>query len=565
MDPNDNAKKPKLETLSARGERLQHPSQRKSSSSMEPYCDHQREEMDTLSESLNNPEDWVREKTHDGRPTWRHVHTLELSWGKPLCWRGLEREPENMWTRKVRDDGFTQFIHKTTGEIVLPRRSTVLRSEKRQKDVFRSEGEDSVVDDSETALGRKVFHVNKEDLERRQGHLGSTRSVFDREKYNREFKFVENDDGSGKIVLDHVPTKGYQHRHRNKEDSRDNGEVAFIPKKFVGIYKNNPHLHQVFANGREFINKNRPFVESDRVIPRDFNPRSTYSRRQGEVKTVEHWGQRKLLLSEIEFLTKYGSGAKKVVYAGAAPGNHIKFLSEIMFPDLKWFLVDPAPFECEGTEKIKLRQDFFTDELATELSQEENILFICDIRSMDSDSTRTRQESRVAIDMEWQEKWVRIMKPVASMLKFRLPYSIPDDVEGTVSSLYLDGDLHLPVFGGRTTTECRLFVTNPESTRSYSHKFYEEYMFHHNTTTRTAMYCHSYDIAGIDHCFDCCSELFILEEYVKNICGLEGEALQDEVESLSCTFSSECSHSERTLVTINDYEHYIVPQRYFSM
>jgi hypothetical protein len=48
----------------------------------------------------------------------------------------------------------------------------------------------------------------------------------------------------------------------------------------------------------------------------DNSPRTKYQRRQGEAKTVDHWGQRKLLLSEIEFLTMYGDAEYTVVYAG---------------------------------------------------------------------------------------------------------------------------------------------------------------------------------------------------------------------------------------------------------
>ncbi len=39
-----------------------------------------------------------------------------------------------------------------------------------------------------------------------------------------------------------------------------------------------------------------------------------------------HWGQLKLLLSEIEFLTPYYECNYLVVYAGAAPGVHVPIL-----------------------------------------------------------------------------------------------------------------------------------------------------------------------------------------------------------------------------------------------
>ena len=54
----------------------------------------------------------------------------------------------------------------------------------------------------------------------------------------------------------------------------------------------------------------------------------------------------------------------------------------------------------------------------------------------------------------------------AAMLKFRLPYA-PDPSSAhaqtsvPTTTEYLDGDLYLPVWGGRTTTETRLIVTDP--------------------------------------------------------------------------------------------------------
>ena len=50
-----------------------------------------------------------------------------------------------------------------------------------------------------------------------------------------------------------------------------------------------------------------------------------------------HWGQRKLLLSEIDFLTDFIDLSKNkqkilIIYAGAADGKHISLLSK-MFPN----------------------------------------------------------------------------------------------------------------------------------------------------------------------------------------------------------------------------------------
>lgn len=66
--------------------------------------------------------------------------------------------------------------------------------------------------------------------------------------------------------------------------------------------------------------------------------------------SVLHWGQLKLLLGEIQFLTPYLHVPNLcVVYVGSAPGHHIKVLVDIMPPTWTWELYDDRPCEvfCE--------------------------------------------------------------------------------------------------------------------------------------------------------------------------------------------------------------------------
>lgn len=53
-----------------------------------------------------------------------------------------------------------------------------------------------------------------------------------------------------------------------------------------------------------------------------------------------HFGQRKLLLNEIQFLTYAGEGPHIVVYVGAAPCEHLTVIQK-MFPGNKYLLIDP--------------------------------------------------------------------------------------------------------------------------------------------------------------------------------------------------------------------------------
>jgi fibrillarin-like rRNA methylase len=68
------------------------------------------------------------------------------------------------------------------------------------------------------------------------------------------------------------------------------------------------------------------------------------------------------MMSEVEFLMLYAEEGTTVVYAGAAPGTHISFLSR-MFPEVSFVLIDPAEFSVCPTDRIILRNEFMTDDV----------------------------------------------------------------------------------------------------------------------------------------------------------------------------------------------------------
>ena len=95
----------------------------------------------------------------------------------------------------------------------------------------------------------------------------------------------------------------------------------------------NPHILQVCQPGTCYVSHTD--VQFERKLHKN-TPQSKYRRRRKEIKTVIHWGQMKLLLCEIEFLTRYSTNAKTVLYVGAAPGTHIVYLMQL-FPHLNLF------------------------------------------------------------------------------------------------------------------------------------------------------------------------------------------------------------------------------------
>lgn len=248
---------------------------------------------------------------------------------------------------------------------------------------------------------------------------------------------------------------------------------------------------------------------------------------------MAHWGQRKLLLAEIEFLSLFACPGATVLYAGAAPGNHISILLQL-FPDIRRFeLVDPNGFALDPDPRIRFRQEPFTDQMASEYAGVENLLFISDVRTADyTVQTPDEVEDSVWRDMADQRRWHRILRPRKSLLKFRLPWPAGS------RAVYLDGLVLLPVFGPKTTTECRLVPTGGDAL--WDCTAHTEQLFFFNTRRRPALYPHGYDFAlatgpalaaaphsasppplpsvfsldGLDHCFDCTSEVCIWMRYL---------------------------------------------------
>ncbi|XQJ31271.1 Poly A polymerase regulatory subunit, putative [Leishmania guyanensis] len=104
------------------------------------------------------------------------------------------------------------------------------------------------------------------------------------------------------------------------------------------------------------------------LLDDDF-PAEPYRSRNKDIKSAIHWGQRKLLLSEIQLLCMYcrPGVSYHIVYAGAAPGTHLAFLDEMFACRHTWELIDPGQFDravLEPRANFWLRNEFFTNATA---------------------------------------------------------------------------------------------------------------------------------------------------------------------------------------------------------
>jgi hypothetical protein len=249
----------------------------------------------------------------------------------------------------------------------------------------------------------------------------------------------------------------------------DKSKIDLLIKK---ISKNYPYYDEFKKLFLQDISK----VNNVLVTIDDIKERLKYDLKN-PISRGNHIGQRKLLLSEVQFLTNMYSCNNKVkycIYAGSAPGNKTYFLSRL-FPDIKFILIDPNKFNLflidekkyhreqphndivhiyneypskvnlfmnkkyrDMTEKDKtdvigfikksdykifIIEDFMDDKYAELFKQLGETVFISDIRSNTSGSDN---ESPLDIDIYWNTSmmynWINILKPELSMLKIRLPF-----------------------------------------------------------------------------------------------------------------------------------------------
>jgi hypothetical protein len=260
-----------------------------------------------------------------------------------------------------------------------------------------------------------------------------------------------------------------------------------------------------------------------RVINKSY-PAIDYIERKQLPRTTVHLGQRKLLYTEVEFFTLFLKPKSKsiVIYAGAAPGSHIPYLKD-MFPNITFILYDPRPYDprLKHLKDTYTYQEYFTNDVAQQLKKtfkDEDIYFISDIRTVVT-------EEDINSDLNMQKDWVEILKPRYSMLKFRLPRNTED-------YKYMSGDVYLQIWSPISSTETRLMVPEEYTMIDYNVNLYEGQLQYFNRIARVQYYPHSYDIPGFDHCYDCYSELKILEKYYQKYNFLYPNYSKDTIESM---------------------------------
>lgn len=137
-----------------------------------------------------------------------------------------------------------------------------------------------------------------------------------------------------------------------------------------------------------------------------------------------------------------------------------------------------------------------------------------------------------------QQRWVYLMQPKKSMLKFRCPY--PTSTAGQKHMTYFKGDILLQgtnksfthslqfinyyifyenpffplAFCSPTSTECRLIPLDSLELTSYDPVVYEQQLYYHNHNTRTQQFPQAVEGQGIDNSWDVQVEVMIICQFL---------------------------------------------------
>jgi len=144
------------------------------------------------------------------------------------------------------------------------------------------------------------------------------------------------------------------------------------------------------------------------------------------------------------------------------------------------------------------------------------VIFVSDIRTADYTKAKdlNENEDQILYDMEMQKKWVEIIKPVKSQLKFRLNYT----GDGRKNELeYFDGIIYKQCFPPQTSTETRLVLSENLKYKTYDCKKYESQMFYHNINIREKNKYENEIVDGEEliNDWDCCYEVEIWKKYLE--------------------------------------------------
>lgn len=315
----------------------------------------------------------------------------------------------------------------------------------------------------------------------------------------------------------------------------------------------------------EDVAKLHMFIDFEKDPQRDWDPK---------VRNIsgDNWGQRKLLLAEIHFLTEHINPERRsvVFYAGASPFDHGTFLIKY-FDNIKFILIDPRPVSSKilpyQKDKVMIIQGIFNENIAQQIvdallsnttakdfntkelrqivhpafvkSGDIDYFYISDIRSDVLNVAADLHEAIIEQDMLLQSRGLDILS------KLRVPRSVGsgevDPLAGDFKNIFVasmkfrhsydnrnpyfeyeEGILATQVWAPLDSTELRLWTIPGSPKIKYDKSAIEKIMAYHNVVTRQQDFGDP-GIEGYDGCHDCHAELEVLDKFARKIRKAETE------------------------------------------
>nr|QBK93568.1 MAG: XRN 5'-3' exonuclease [Pithovirus LCPAC404] len=222
-------------------------------------------------------------------------------------------------------------------------------------------------------------------------------------------------------------------------------------------------------------------------------------------RTALHLEQRKILMSDIYFISKYGDKSIDILYVSHTSTIANKYMSHLLdqFEEInKIYIYMSSDEELKSNVDIVINNTFKDDDVVKWSKYAKPFLFICDA------------------DMFLQQRWYEKMKEnpnlFAAMLKFDINHS--DE-----SEYYVGNEIFFQCWNS-LEPKSKIVVTNtPESLRirKYNVLHYTKTFHYLNDIIREwKFFNHLVQIGrsdtpfGLDHCYDCALEVRIWAEYL---------------------------------------------------
>jgi hypothetical protein len=358
--------------------------------------------------------------------------------------------------------------------------------------------------------------------------------IESKEAYDRNFGYYPGASYDRQKIIRLLKGENPIHDVVQPNDIERTDDVEKINQRF-GMHLWNENEIPIMEHLHTTIN-----IETDHRVP--------YVSKLKGPRSGDHWGQRKLLLTEIDFFIEHMKHNEPtlIFYVGAAPFDHGVLLSK-WFQNAVFWLIDPRSawnpmlntlyLEGRMMSSTALFNEAYVDVLRriknggpipegfAKGSQSlkrflnmDRVLFISDIRSDVIEMYHEQRERTIEGDMNIQlnglNEFKALLNPTAqknfvASLKFRLSFdrTRPQDY------MYLPGILRVQPWEPLRSTELRLWTKGGDITTRYDKLAVEEIMAYHNNIVRAARFGNT-GIDGYDECHDCHFEADILRRFV---------------------------------------------------